>query len=241
MINEVVVADKLKAGSPLIMELVGPAGAGKTTLSKALRQRDTNILLGPDIELRKVSHIPVFIRSIPSSLPLFFDQGKSDRQPTWTELKDIAYLEGWTQVLKRIPSSNNRIVLLDQGPVFRMATLYEFGPESFRSEKAKTWWQHLYEQWAAALDIIIFLDTSDAILMERINVRTKKHGIKGKSELETRNYLMQYRMSFRDVLTNLSMRNGPTIFEFDTSKTSIEEIVDEVLAACESKRTENSF
>lgn len=239
MINEVAVAERLKSGSPLIMELVGPAGAGKTTLSRALSQRDDNIVLGPDIELRKVSHLPVFIRSLPSSLPLFFDQHKFDRQPTWTELKDIAYLEGWAQVLKRMPSRNGKIVMLDQGPVFRMATLYEFGPAFLKSEDSKTWWHHIYKRWASTLDILVLLDTSDAILMERINTRTKRHGIKGKSELETHQYLMQYRNSFKEVLTQLSLRNGPTILEFDTSKISIEQIVGEVLAACESKRNES--
>lgn len=238
MIGEVAAAGRLKSDSPVIMELVGPAGAGKTTLSRALSQREKDIVLGPDIELRKVSHIPVFIRSIPSSLPLFFDQHKSHRQPTWTELKDIAYLEGWTEVLKRMPSSNGKIVLLDQGPVFRMATLYGFGPTLLKSEESKTWWHNLYKQWASALDLIIFLDTSDTILMERINTRTKKHDIRGKSELETQKYLMQYRMSFKDVLTELSLCDGPTVLEFDTSKISIEKIADEVLAVCESKRKE---
>ena len=195
-------------------------------------------MLGPDIELRKASHIPVFIRGISSSLPLFLDLQKPNRHPSWTELKDIAYLEGWTRVLKRMPS-NNKIVLLDQGPVFRMATLHEFGPALFKSEESKTWWDHLYKQWASTLDLLIFLDTSDAILMERINTRTKKHGIKGKSELETQKYLMQYRMSYKNVLSELSLCNGPTILEFDTSKTSIEQIVDEVLAVCKSKRNES--
>ena len=238
MIGEMAVADRLKSRSPLIMELVGPAGAGKTTLSSALSQRDKDIMLGPDIELRKVSHIPVFIRGISSSLPLFLDRHKPYRQPTWTELKDIAYLEGWTRVLKRMPS-NNKIVLLDQGPVFRMATLHEFGPALFKGEESKTWWHHLYKQWASTLDILIFLDTSDAILMERINTRTKKHGIKGKSELEIQKYLTQYRMSYKNVLSELSLCNGPTILEFDTSKIPIEQIVDEVLAVCESKRNES--
>ena len=240
MINEMAVAERRKSGSPLIMELVGPAGGGKTTLSRALIQHDEDIVLGPDIELRKISHIPVFIRSISSSLPLFLDQRKTNnRQPTWTELKDIAYLEGWPQVLKRIPASSRKIVLLDQGPVFRMATLYGFGPAVFKSEESQTWWHHLYKQWASTLDLLIFLDTSDAILMERINTRTKKHGIKGKSELETQKYLMQYRMSYKNVLSELSLCNGPTILEFDTSKTSIEQIVDEVLAVCKSKRNES--
>lgn len=220
------------------MELVGPAGAGKTTLSRALSKRDEEIVIGPDIELRKVSHLPVFIRSIPSSVPLFLYQRKSNRQLTWTELKDIAYLKGWPDLLRRRSSNTGKVILLDQGPVFRMATLYEFGPESLKSEASKTWWLHLYEQWASTLDILIWLDTSDAILMERINTRTKKHDIKGKPELEAQQFLAQYRMSFRDVLAKLATYNGPTVLQFDTSKISIEQIADDIVAACKLKLSE---
>jgi shikimate kinase len=233
------VDNRIKPHPPIIMELIGPAGAGKTTLSRALSQRDEDIVIGPDIELRKVSHIPVLIRSISSSAPLFLYQRKSNRQPTWTELKDIAYLKGWPQFLRRRPSNTGKVILLDQGPVFRMATLHEFGPESLRSEASKTWWLHLYEQWASTLDILIWLDTSDAVLMERINTRTKKHDIKGRPELEAQQFLTQYRRSFNAVLTKLKSYNGPTILQFDTSKISIEQIADEILAACKLKLNEN--
>src|SRR5688572_22240429 len=115
--KKMVVDDKIKPKPPLIMELVGPAGAGKTTLSRALSKRDEEIVIGPDIELRKVSHLPVFIRSIPSSVPLFLYQRKSNRQLTWTELKDIAYLKGWPDLLRRRSSNTGKVILLDQGPV----------------------------------------------------------------------------------------------------------------------------
>jgi thymidylate kinase len=237
--KKMAVDNRIKPHRPIIMELIGPAGAGKTTLSRALSQRDEDIVIGPDIELRKVSHIPVFIRSISSSASLFLYQRKSNRQPTWTELKDIAYLKGWPQFLRRRPSNTGKVILLDQGPVFRMATLHEFGPESLRSEASKTWWLHLYEQWASTLDILIWLDTSDAVLMERINTRTKKHDIKGRPELEAQQFLTQYRRSFNAVLTKLKSYNGPTILQFDTSKISIEQIADEILAACKLKLNEN--
>src|SRR5919106_4183810 len=230
--------DRIKPKPPLIMELVGPAGAGKTTLSRALSQRNEKILLGPDIELRKVSHIPIFMRSISSSVPLFLHPYRPNRMFTWSELKDIAYLKGWPQLLRRRSSNNGKLILLDQGPVFRMATLHEFGPESLKSEASKRWWLHLYEQWASTLDILIWLDTSDAVLMERINTRTKKHDIKGRPELEAQKFLTQYRRSFNAVLTKLKSYNGPTILQFDTSKISIEQIADEILAACKLKLNE---
>ena len=229
--KKMVVGNRIKSKPPLIMELVGPAGAGKTTLSRALSQRDEEILIGLDMELRKVRHIPIFIRSVPSS-SFFLPGRRPNRRFTWTELKYIAYLKGWPHLLRRQASNTGKMILLDQGPVFRMATLHEFGPDILKSETLETWWLNLYEQWASTLDMIIWLDTSDAILMERINTRNKRHDIKGKSDLEAQQFLAQYRRSYMDVLAKFVSYNGPTLFQFDTSKVPVEQIADDILAAC---------
>ena len=54
-------ADKsIEQDHPLIVELVGLAGSGKTTLSRALNHESEKIRIGSEIELRKIKHIPVF-------------------------------------------------------------------------------------------------------------------------------------------------------------------------------------
>ena len=55
----------------LIIELVGPAGAGKTTLSRVLTHRNPMIQIGSDIELRKTKYIQVILRNIVALLPIF--------------------------------------------------------------------------------------------------------------------------------------------------------------------------
>jgi deoxyadenosine/deoxycytidine kinase len=233
-------SNRINGKLPLFIELVGPAGAGKTTLSKALRQVSRDVQLAPDIELRNASHIPVFLSSIPSSLPLLLNQSRPNRRRlTWTELKDIAYLKTWSRVLRRKDSSLSKVILLDQGPVFRMATLHEFGPEVLKSKQFKTWWLGVYEQWASTLDMVIWLDTSDAILMERINTRAKKHDIKGRSDLEAQQFLMQYRRAYKEVLDQLTSYSGLAVLQFDTSETSIEQISNEVIAVCKLKLSAN--
>lgn len=234
-----VVGNGINPKPPLILELVGPAGAGKTTLSRVLSQREEKILIGPDIELRKVRHIPSFIRSIPSFMPLLLHRHRPNRRSTWTELKDIAYLNAWPNILRRAASNQGKVILLDQGPVFRLATLREFGPETLKREAFEAWWLQLYKQWASTLDMVIWLDTSDAVLVERINTRKKKHDIKGKPDIQAQYFLTQYRSSYRDVLTKLTLYNGPTLLQFDTSKVSVEQIADDILTACKLRRSEN--
>lgn len=242
VVNKKVVASaKVNLKPSLIIELVGPAGAGKTTLSRALCQRDHKFLIGPDIELRKARHIPVFLRSISSMASLGLSKYRSSRRPTWTELKDIAYLQGWPRLLRRQASNRGKVILLDQGPVFRLATLQEFGPNMLKSEAFEKWWLHLYKEWASTLDLVIWLDTSDAILMKRINTRSKKHNIKGKPDQEAHDFLMRHRRSYSDVLTKLASPNGPTIFQFDTSNVPVEKIVDAILAECRLKLRDDDF
>jgi thymidylate kinase len=231
--------NRIKHMPQMIVELVGPAGAGKTTLSRVLRQRDEKILIGPDIELRKARHIPVFVRNIPFSMPIFLHQCRPSRRFTWEELKYIAYLNGWPHLLKQTAPGQGEVILLDHGPVFRLATLFEFGPENLKCECFEPWWNRSYEQWAFTLDMIVWLDTSDAILTDRINARNQRHAMKGKLSLEAQQFLARYRLSYAHILTKLKTYKDLTILQFDTDKKSVGQITDEILTVCRSKFNAN--
>ncbi len=55
--------------------------------------------------------------------------------------------------------------------------------------------------------------------------------VKGKPEPEARGFLEQYRKSYEQTLAKLTANGGPTLFQFDTSQTSIEQIAENVLVA----------
>lgn len=228
-----------RQASPLIVELVGPAGAGKSTLSRVLSQRYKNMVIGPDIQLRKMQHIPIFVRNIPFMMPMYFHRGSWNRRFTWGELKYVTYLKGWPSLLKQEAANTGKVVLLDHGPIFRLATLLEFGPEQLRDPDFETWWNLLYWQWASTLDLIVWLDTSDTILINRIKRRNQQHDIKGKSISEAQTFLMRYRMSYLRTLEKMTAYKEPTLLHFDTSEASVEQIADEILAACRSKINTN--
>ena len=219
----------IKHKPPLIVELVGPAGAGKTVLSRALSQRDEKILLAADLELRKIKHIPIFVGNAPFLLPVFLRRCPPSRWFTWDEIKAIVYLRGWPRVLRQQASKNGTVILLDHGPVFKLATLLAFGPEMIKSESFEKWWNNMFKKWACTLDMVIWLDALDTNLVERINSRSQRHAVKGKSEREASEFLARYRTSYEQVLAKLKAYGGPTLLQFDTSQASIEQIVDEVL------------
>ncbi len=228
-----------KRTSPLIVELVGPAGAGKSTLSRVLSQCYKNMVIGPDIQLRKMGHISIFIKNIPFVMPMYFYRGPWSRRFTWEELKYVVYLKGWPSLLKQQAANRGNVILLDHGPVFRLATLLEFGPMQLRNVAFETWWNQLYRQWALTLDMIIWLDTSDPILVDRINRRNQGHEMKGKGISDTQPFLTRYRMSYLRTLDKMKTYKEPILLHFNTNQASVEQIADAILVACRSKLNGN--
>ena len=219
------------ARKPLIMELVGPAGAGKTTLSRTLSHRSSAIQIGSEIELRKFKYIPIFLTIAISLLPFFLLQFLHGQKFSWDEIKYLVYLKGWSEVLKQEARRKDAAVLLDHGPVFKLATLHEFGPEKLRSARFEEWWDAMFKQWASTLDIVVWLDAPDSVLENRINSRDQRHLVKGKSEQEAARFLARYRKSYEQTLAKLKTHGGPFLLQFDTSQTSIEKVADEIISA----------
>ena len=212
------------------MELVGPAGAGKTTLSRTLSHRNPAIQIGSEIELQKLKYAPVFLRNAISLLPIFLRQLQYGKAFTWEEIKYLIYLKGWSKVLMQEAKAGDAAILLDHGPVFKLATLHEFGPEKLMVNGSEKWWATIFKQWASTLDVVIWLDAPDSVLEKRINSRDQRHSVKGKTEVEVIHFLARYRASYEETLAKLKSDGGPLLLQFDTSRTSIEQVADEILS-----------
>lgn len=227
--KEMEVDHPVRQAPPLIIELVGLAGAGKTTLLHALSRRSEEIQIGAEIELRKLRHVPVFVRNAVPLLPLILHPGRKGRRFTWEEIKYLVYLKAWPHVLEQQAAHGGAAILLDHGPVFKLATLDAFGPDYLKTERSEAWWNDMFKQWASTLDMVIWLNAPDPILEKRINSRSQRHAVKGKPETEALGFLGRYRMAYDQILARLMIDEGPALVQFDTSQTTIEQMVDEVL------------
>lgn len=227
----------IKQKPPFIVELVGLAGAGKTTLGRALAQHDAKITVAADLELRKKEHVPIFVGQVPFLLPLFLRRcRRPSRWFTWDEIKAMTYLKAWPRVLSQQASNDGTVILLDHGPIFKLATLNAFGPERLKSPGFEPWWQNMFKQWAFTLDIVIWLNAPTNILVERINARNQRHVVKGRPEEEVYNFLRRYQTSYEQVMAHLTAYGKPMLLQFDTNQVSIEQIIDEVLVTCNLNR-----
>lgn len=213
-----------------IVEIVGPAGAGKSTLYHALSCRNRSICPGNFPDVREISDLPFFIwNGLQISLALFSLPKNNSRKLTRREFAWLSILHGWSDILQE-ELNNHKMIILDQGPVFLLTEMREFGPEYLRGQKAENLWQGFYSRWANAVDTIVWLDAEDTDLLKRIRNREKGHPVKNESVETILEYLARYRRAYERTISNLvTVQKKIRVVRFDTSKQLTDEIVNELV------------
>jgi shikimate kinase len=210
----------------MIVEIVGPAGAGKTTLFQALEKNDPRFQAEPLPPVWDFWYLSFFIKYILLLVPTLFRLRANEvKKLSRQELAWMAMLLGWPQLLRKKVESNHKVFLLDQGPIFLMAILSEFGPEGLRNPDINGYWEKVYERWTNTLDIVIWLDAADEILINRIRTRRADHIVKHKSDQEIKEFLAKYRVAYDRLLTLLMKNNHIQVIRLDTNKYSANDLV----------------
>ena len=220
---------------PQIVEVVGPAGAGKTTLCKILSRYNGSISLSNFPDVRKISFAPFFIWNGLQIAPTLLNLSRVDkRKLTRREFAWLSILYGWSGVLRK-ELNKKETILLDQGPVYLLTEVREFGPEFLGEKKAEKLWQDLYSRWADFLNMVIWLDASDNELLKRIRSRDKEHVVKNESDETAIAFLARYRNAYTRTISNLAGNHcGLKILRFDTCQRSPQEIANQLLFEFES-------
>lgn len=220
------------------VEVVGPAGAGKSTLLRALTQEDATVV--PAIPIPKKVLIPILIRDAFTFFPTYVRHFRHSRWFTLGEMRAIAYLTGWQHALNHNRWQNDAIVVLDHGPIFRLALLREFGPEFTRSDSFQEWWEGMLRYWAVTLGLVIWLDAPNEILFQRINSRTEKHVVKGQSEEIVYRFFERYRSVYQEIIGTMNTAYGLKLIRVNTEDTCIDvtvaKIKPELLSMLEERR-----
>ncbi|MGB8981835.1 MAG: hypothetical protein WCC12_08165 [Anaerolineales bacterium] len=216
---------------PRIVEIVGLAGVGKTTLCNELGRYHEHICLSNFPAVRKISAAPFFIwnglQIVPAILNL---SGHDSRNLTRREFAWLSILKGWPVVLQG-QLKNNKPIILEQGPVYLLAEINEFGPAYLREQKARFFWQGLYSRWANMLDVIVWLDAADPDLIRRIRGRDKAHVMKDESIETILEFLARYRNAYKQTISDLSVNHpGLRILRFDTTCQTPRVIANQLLA-----------
>ncbi len=217
----------------MMVEVIGPAGAGKTSLIKSLTQANKNIFKDTKPSLWSIRNTPYLAHSILCLLPIFLREPLNSIRLSSRELYCLIYLNGWYNVLGHRTPVNCKLNLMDHGPIYMLTSLLEFGPRITKNQHFKKWWDIALKHWASSLDMIIWLEAPNSILVNRINTRDSWHIVQEKPEEEMHNFLIRYRNSFEQVISmSKAYNNNLDVLRYDTEKETPEQLTDKILHDC---------
>lgn len=199
--------------TPLLVELAGPAGVGKSTLSRALLGRG-GTAKGTIWGLPVLSLLGNGVRLLPS---LLGNCGRS-RSLLWDESRHMVRLATLQRALTTAEASGSRMVVFDEGPVFALAWLRGFGHDMLRGEASEPWWRATLRDWAAVMDVVVVVEANDALLARRIRTRPHGHEVKGFSDPEIAAWMARFRAALSWVLDGLTAEGGPTVLRVTTDR-----------------------
>ncbi len=212
----------------IIAELVGPAGCGKSTLLRELARRSSQVVPGP--EPTRAELLPHYARHALELLPSCLRAPRSARAFREREARAMTYVRAWYEPALRLAHDEGRHVLMDHGPVFRLAFLAEFGSPLTRTPAFRRWWERSFRLWERSLDLLVCLDAPDAVLIQRVRDRDLGHAIKDGTALDASVFLGRYRKGFQHVMGRFGP-HAPLAVRFDSSAEDVEAIADQVLEA----------
>ncbi|MBA3430939.1 MAG: ATP-binding protein [Actinobacteria bacterium] len=203
----------VQTGRPRAIEILGPPGAGKSTLMKALGAA------APDAHPLSIyctpRNLPVWIRSAWRVLPELRSPASLGDRP-WRQRKWIIRLQASEGILRREAARESSVLVFDQGPVYTLAWL-RGTPQSSALPEGRV--ERAIRFWAHALDALIMLDAPNEVLLNRIRDRTKPHSLCSGSYASARRGLVQERSIHEAAIEELTAaRPSLPVIRFDTSE-----------------------
>jgi AAA domain len=211
--------------SPRLVELAGPAGAGKSATRRSLIAR-THLRQGMIWGLPARSLLSNGMQLIPSFIPLW----REAHRPLWDETRHMVRLRTLREALGQ-GEPRRPAIIFDEGPVFAMAWLRGFGHPVMRSATADAWWRTTVREWARLMDLVVVLDAPDEVLGRRIRNRPEDHEVKQASDPELARWMERFRQSLEWVLGRLILEAGVSVLRLDTSTDSPAQLAERTLAA----------
>lgn len=215
--------------SPLVFELVGPAGVGKTAVLRAIARLAPLIRTG--VRMDRMRQLPTIALSIAVLTPALVDMFFGDAHRFWPGLRHLTRLRTFPAEIARAQDSGHRTILLDEGPVFSLGRLSVFHHAATGRGSLGRRWCHELARCSTLLSGIVYLDARNDVLAERIHRRLKPHQVKHRSDREVNEFLDRYRAAYRAILGRFTTDRRVQIVEIDTTTATIEQVAAEALTA----------
>ena len=168
------------------------------------------------------------LKLIPSLLRLY---RSNSRQLTRREFAWMSILVGWSSLLRKESRDGNKVIILDQGPVYLLAEMRLFGPEYLRQKAAEGFWQDLFDRWRTTLHMVIWLDAPNDILLDRIRSRQQEHILKTEPAMVVYEFLDRYRVEYEFILSVLTSKKANLqVLRIDTGQQRPQDVANQFLS-----------
>jgi shikimate kinase len=216
---------------PLVVELIGLPGSGKSTIARALGRHAHEVRA--DLGVVGMPRA-LLLGSAVRLVPALIDLHRGARLPLWREARQMVRLDALHRLLHRPAWRPYRMLAMEEGPVLVLGWLRVFCPGSSRRAGFSRWWGRAVSDWAQTVDVVVVLDAPEPILLQRIRSRPKPHLVRDWSDREVGEFLSSFRHAFDEVVRALTTENGPRLMTFCTATQTADEIAEAILAGvCE--------
>lgn len=183
----------------VVVELVGPAGAGKTTLAKGVTAVDATVRSG--LSLWGLPRRQL-VRSAVALAPTILGAGINRTPLRAGEMAQMIRLGALRRVVEE-EATRHRVIILDEGPVFALSWLDVFFRRNGERVPA-SWRRRVVAEWSKLLDVVVFIDASDITLANRIRTRDKEHMVKSLPDEEIFGFSAGFRRAFERAVGELA-------------------------------------
>jgi hypothetical protein len=208
-----------------VVEIVGVAGAGKSTLARSLSSLDAGRHLAPFLDAGRVAHVPYLLQSLPAVTTVLVRAALGSPHLSWREFKLMAYIASWPRYLQRNWRIGQTAFILDQGPAYALGRLEALGKPFTKSQAFHRFRERNIATWAKVLTHLVVLDANDETLLQRIGARDQGHETKGKPTETGYEFLRRHRLAFNRVVAEIQAAGGPAAVAIDTGDLEADQLV----------------
>jgi len=206
---------------PLVVALAGLAGAGKSSLARALTALDPEIRARPRVSWWR------YLASLPAMIPTFISLHRPFRGVLGKEMKRFLRLDALHRLVQE--TTDCRMLVFNEGPVYMLSRILVYGGENIQTRSFEECWRRAIATWAPELDAIVWLEAPENLLAARLRARAQ-HPFADRSDHAVHRLLGAYREAFTRVIRELTAAGGPPPWTVRTDRGSVDGTARDLLA-----------